>query len=957
MTDWIIGSCILIAAVFLIRKLSGARISSRFRYALWAVVLIRLLCPAALWNNAQMMQEITKSAGLFFGKSVDFQKTDADISADNTPGNTDTQGENVNSPIEADADKGAANFVSRDDTFDLAGDSDQKQSAYPDHNENDQKQGVYDTENTKQNTVQYTRTDEIQNQKNLFLRCFSYVWLAGSIVVGLWLIGVNLHFCNMLLQNRKRIDKVPLQNGIRLPVYQVKNLTSPCLFGMVHPAVYLREESQMKEDGLQLIIEHEICHYRHKDHIWAVMRSICIAVWWWNPLVWAAAAASKRDCEMACDEGTLETIGWDKKFVYAKTLVDAVSDKRGFGVTASSTMVSGKSDTERRLRMMLNRKKTKMASVVLAAGLMVSASALCFGGESQTIVQNQSEEAESQVQGPLPVLSAKEVYEQKPTTDGVEEFCETYGLMNREYVAQITPEWMKETGIALFRDALNERVYLTWQDQMIVIPQLKIGIYISTSNMEVLSTALADQDEDGVYEVYLTGRIHMGGLQYTNMVGVARLTDMSFYWLSDVHEAMDGEQNALMLSQNESGELVRCRASFRKNDDNEEHGSSYKGPYGFSMTAAQDRDEQPVILSEENLVVQPSQIQGYPVGGQSTQLDTSGWLIPQGGPRWSWTLDELKAWYGDELEIVSEDDTAVMVQVFNTQVWGCNAKLTATVNTEVGVTGLDYEFAYEDRDTIVAKMDSLTMNSQTLGGTSDSSDGLVYSWEGKQAATFEAAAQKRYREICEQRGTWSDTKEKRYAHQVTAQMTITDDACKLSFAAEPEITVLYRDLLDKSSVEIEEVRELWNRQYRENGGKWELAWDSGLATISDYKRVVLEDSQDEPLHVLAQSLVDQAQPYPSGGFGESLSVGWSMIISRLRMSNDDLTITIMRDAYTGAGFLIKENGSGYVLIAVKDGDTPKDGLFSFASCDTGKELYRKIQEEINKSDAAIVTAE
>ena len=84
-----------------------------------------------------------------------------------------------------------------------------------------------------------------------------------------------------------------------------------------------------------MILQHEICHYQHKDHIWSVMRSLCVAVWWWNPLVWAAAAESKRDCEMACDEGTLETIGWENKFLYAKTLVDAVSDKKNFGMTAA----------------------------------------------------------------------------------------------------------------------------------------------------------------------------------------------------------------------------------------------------------------------------------------------------------------------------------------------------------------------------------------------------------------------------------------------------------------------------------------------------------------------------------------------------------------------------------------------------------------------------------------------
>ena len=51
--------------------------------------------------------------------------------------------------------------------------------------------------------------------------------------------------------------------------------------------------------------------------------------------MWAAAAESKRDCEMACDEGTLETIGWENKFLYAKTLVDAVSDKKKFWYDSS----------------------------------------------------------------------------------------------------------------------------------------------------------------------------------------------------------------------------------------------------------------------------------------------------------------------------------------------------------------------------------------------------------------------------------------------------------------------------------------------------------------------------------------------------------------------------------------------------------------------------------------------
>lgn len=77
MTDWIIGSCVLIVAVFAIRKVFGTRISSRFRYALWAVVMVRLICPAAFWNNQQLTQNITKVSEHLF-QSVTQQRNELD---------------------------------------------------------------------------------------------------------------------------------------------------------------------------------------------------------------------------------------------------------------------------------------------------------------------------------------------------------------------------------------------------------------------------------------------------------------------------------------------------------------------------------------------------------------------------------------------------------------------------------------------------------------------------------------------------------------------------------------------------------------------------------------------------------------------------------------------------------------------------------------------------------------
>ena len=336
MTDWIVGSSILIMMIFAVRKVFGMRISSRFRYALWAVVMIRLLCPAALWNNQQLMQNITEVSRQLF-QSMNQQENELNMADSNAEFGAEN-GQNT----------GNINIAGIGDTSA----TDRTKDNYTDNVKNqnigiDQQNGqaINQTENSNnpvgQTTFNQTGKEEAapkleeytqskDRNSNVFYRIIAQliriapaIWLCGSIAAGCWFVIVNVRFHHMLMRSRKQIA------GSEKPmIYQVKGLSSPCLFGVIHPAIYMKEETSLQDEQLLMILQHEICHYQHKDHIWSVMRSLCIAVWWWNPLVWAAAVASKRDCEMACDEGTLETIGWEKKFLYAKTLVDAVSDKK-----------------------------------------------------------------------------------------------------------------------------------------------------------------------------------------------------------------------------------------------------------------------------------------------------------------------------------------------------------------------------------------------------------------------------------------------------------------------------------------------------------------------------------------------------------------------------------------------------------------------------------------------------
>jgi beta-lactamase regulating signal transducer with metallopeptidase domain len=51
MTEWILSSCILILTVIVLRTLLKGRISLRLQYALWGLVLLRLLIPISFGSS------------------------------------------------------------------------------------------------------------------------------------------------------------------------------------------------------------------------------------------------------------------------------------------------------------------------------------------------------------------------------------------------------------------------------------------------------------------------------------------------------------------------------------------------------------------------------------------------------------------------------------------------------------------------------------------------------------------------------------------------------------------------------------------------------------------------------------------------------------------------------------------------------------------------------------------
>ena len=254
MTEWIITSSLLILIVLLVRRLFRGRLSLRLQYALWLVVLVRLLIPGTVFHTGLSVLNYLPQPGVEVSQGT--------VTAPASDGGGLVQG----SPAEP-AEAGPALPAVPAGPAEGGG------------------------------TVQPAPAPEPIPWQTVL----TAVWLAGAAAVAAALVVSNLRF-SLRLRRVRRPCPVP---GMRLPVYVAPGLPSPCLYGFPRPAVYLTPAAADDPSVLGHVLAHERTHYRHGDHIWAVLRGAALALHWYNPLVWLSAALSKRDGELACDEGAL----------------------------------------------------------------------------------------------------------------------------------------------------------------------------------------------------------------------------------------------------------------------------------------------------------------------------------------------------------------------------------------------------------------------------------------------------------------------------------------------------------------------------------------------------------------------------------------------------------------------------------------------------------------------------
>ena len=136
------------------------------------------------------------------------------------------------------------------------------------------------------------------------------------------------HFAMLPSKNIQDLfDKCCQKLGIRnnVQVRQSRFITAPVSFGWKKPFVVLpnRGIEKLPASELENVVLHELTHIRHGDLITNYLFCGMQALYWFNPLVWLAFRQMRRDREAYCDWAVLNELGDENaRIAYGQTILN-----------------------------------------------------------------------------------------------------------------------------------------------------------------------------------------------------------------------------------------------------------------------------------------------------------------------------------------------------------------------------------------------------------------------------------------------------------------------------------------------------------------------------------------------------------------------------------------------------------------------------------------------------------
>lgn len=141
-------------------------------------------------------------------------------------------------------------------------------------------------------------------------------------------------------------------------------VSSPMMIGFVKPVILL-PSSNYSMDELQLILRHELVHFRRKDLWYKSLVFLATAIHWFNPVIYLMAKFIAVQCEISCDAEVVKGTDVSNRQRYSETIIGVIKSQSRMQTAFSTNFYGGKNGMKKRILSIMDTKKKKTGVIVL----------------------------------------------------------------------------------------------------------------------------------------------------------------------------------------------------------------------------------------------------------------------------------------------------------------------------------------------------------------------------------------------------------------------------------------------------------------------------------------------------------------------------------------------------------------------------------------------------------------
>ena len=345
-----IQASIVICLILLIQAVLRNRLTARWHYALWLILVVRMILPWAPQSRFSIYSLATWESKSNVPTHV---MSEQDAEPAKTPGESSATGQTT---------------VRREPA------------------------GI--TERQDRNLPAPIRTsrasaDSATHTVSGLSGVLPFLWLAGALLLGGYIIICNLKLWRAASIECPSTDKKTLELleecrsevGLRTIVALIpsKKVNTPILLGFVRPRLLVPENitKKLTREELRYVFLHELAHVKRHDIALGWLTALLQVLHWFNPLVWLAFHQMRSNRESACDALVLSCTQGEGTQDYGQAIVSLLEH---FSVPQPLPGLAGiletKSQLKRRIAMITQFKNNSYRWSVLGIGVIVVFSAI-----------------------------------------------------------------------------------------------------------------------------------------------------------------------------------------------------------------------------------------------------------------------------------------------------------------------------------------------------------------------------------------------------------------------------------------------------------------------------------------------------------------------------------------------------------------------------------------------------